>query len=60
MTDALLSHFKQDIEELVLVPAGGGKFELFVDGEQIHSKLDSGNFPDPKVVIKTMENHSGA
>lgn len=60
MTDALLSHFKQDIEEMVLVPAGGGKFELFVDGEQIHSKLDSGSFPDPKAVIKTMETHSGA
>jgi len=60
LTDALLTHFKQDIDELVLVPSGGGRFELFVDDEQIHSKLDTGTFPEPKTVIKTMETRLGS
>jgi len=55
-----LTHFKQDIDELVLVPSGGGRFELFVNEEQIHSKLETGNFPEPKTVVKTMESRRGS
>jgi selenoprotein W-related protein len=37
---------------LELVPAGGGCFEVTVDGEVVHSKLSTGEFPDPKAVLR--------
>jgi selT/selW/selH-like putative selenoprotein len=29
-------------------PSGGGCFEVFVDDDQIYSKLETGEFPDEK------------
>ena len=52
MTDKLLTHFKQKIKSLTLVPSGGGRFELVLDGELVHSKLQTGIFPDEKTVIE--------
>jgi len=40
---------------MVLVPSDGGKFELFVGDHQVHSKLDTGAFPEARTVIKAME-----
>lgn len=38
--------FKQGIASLTLVPAGGGAFEVSVDGKKIYSKLQTGEFPN--------------
>ena len=48
MAVELLGHYRQDISELKLVPAGGGRFEVSVDGELVFSKLNEGRFPEPK------------
>lgn len=37
-----------------LIPAGGGCFELTIDGEPVYSKLKSGKFPDEKWVLDTV------
>jgi selenoprotein W-related protein len=29
-----------------LIPSGGGAFEIHVNGELIHSKLETGEWPD--------------
>ena len=42
MVDALLEEFEQTIESLVLVPSGGGVFEVTVDGDLIYSKKQTG------------------
>ena len=42
----LLDHYRQDLSELKLIPAGGGAFEVSVDGKLIFSKLSEGRFPD--------------
>jgi selenoprotein W-related protein len=42
----LLTTFKQRVRELVLVPAGGGCFEVSLDGDLAYSKLETGKFPD--------------
>jgi selenoprotein W-related protein len=55
LTAKLLTRFKQDIKELTLVPAGGGKFELSLDGELVYSKLKTGKFPDEKWVLELVE-----
>lgn len=46
MAAKLLTQFKQRIAELKLIPAGGGCFELTLDGDLIYSKLQTGTFPD--------------
>ena len=43
---------KQDIRGLTLVPSGGGAFEVSVNGEKIHSKLQTGQFPEPDAILK--------
>ena len=52
MTAKLLTHYKQQIKELTLVPSGGGCFELTVDGKLLYSKLDTGEFPDEQKLVE--------
>jgi selenoprotein W-related protein len=47
----LLTTYKQQIKELKLVPAGGGCFELSVNGDLIYSKLKTGKFPEEKWAV---------
>lgn len=51
----ILPHFKQDIKEMVLVPSDEGKFEIFRDGKKIYSKLETGEFPEPRDIIEAVE-----
>ena len=44
--------FKRDINELTLIPSGGGAFEITIDGEKVYSKLDTGAFPNPDTIVK--------
>lgn len=46
MAAQILADFKTDIAAFKLVPSGGGRFELSVDGELIFSKLQEGRFPE--------------
>jgi selenoprotein W-related protein len=47
-----LLKLKQDIGALRLVPTGGGAFEVSVNGQNIYSKLQTGNFPEADAVLK--------
>lgn len=40
---------------MVLVPSDGGKFELFLDGEELFSKLKTGQFPSSRDVIRMID-----
>lgn len=33
-----------------LIPAGGGCFEVTIDGEPVYSKLQTGEFPNESVI----------
>jgi len=46
-----LLRLKQDIKSLTLVPSGGGAFEVTVNGEKLHSKLSTGEFPNPEIML---------
>jgi selenoprotein W-related protein len=52
LTTKLLTKFKQQIEQMTLVPAGGGCFELKADGELLYSKLKTGQFPDEAGIVE--------
>jgi selenoprotein W-related protein len=54
LTSKLLTTFKQQIQDLILVPASGGCFELSADGELIYSKLKTKKFPDEQKMIELL------
>ena len=45
---------KQDVKGLTLVPSSGGRFEVSVNGKNVYSKLESGQFPDPDALVKAI------
>lgn len=47
----LLENLKNDLALLELEPSGGGCFEVFVDGDEIYSKLRTGEFPDERAIL---------
>ena len=50
----MLETLKQKVSSLEMVPSGGGCFEVSVDGEKVYSKLATGEFPDPKAVVRAV------
>jgi selenoprotein W-related protein len=43
------------IKSLTLVPSSGGAFEIRANGQLIHSKLDSGDWPDFDAVVSAIK-----
>jgi selenoprotein W-related protein len=39
---------------LTLIPAGGGCFELSLNGDLVYSKLKTGQFPDEQQMVDTV------
>jgi selenoprotein W-related protein len=50
----LLTTYKQQIQDLKLIPSKGGCFELSADGHLIYSKLEAGKFPDEKAMVEAV------
>ncbi|MBI3933781.1 MAG: SelT/SelW/SelH family protein [Acidobacteria bacterium] len=50
MTQKILEEFKQKVSTLQLEPFGDGRFEVFVDGKKIFSKLNLHRFPEYKEI----------
>ena len=48
MAQELLQTFADDIAELTLVPATGGRFEILVNDELVWERKRDGGFPGPK------------
>lgn len=40
---------------LTLIPSEGGVFEVVVDGEIVHSKSETGKFPQPGAVLAALK-----
>jgi len=47
----LAKGLKQKIREIALAPYADGRFEVIVDGKKIHSKLETGEFPDEQTIL---------
>ena len=50
-----MNDYKQRLEAIILVPSAGGRFEVELDGDLIHSKLETGSFPDPAKIVKAID-----
>lgn len=53
----VLSKFKSKFSSYTLVSDRGGKFEVSVDGHLLYSKLDTGEFPNNKAILKMLDGH---
>jgi selenoprotein W-related protein len=49
---SLLTHLKQKVSGLELEPSSGGCFEVTVDGKQVYSKLETGEFPNEQALVE--------
>jgi selenoprotein W-related protein len=52
LTSKLLTTFKQQIQDLKLIPSSGGCFELSANGELLYSKLKTKEFPDEQAMLE--------
>jgi selenoprotein W-related protein len=43
------------IKSLTLIPSSGGAFEIRANGKLLHSKLDSGEWPDSDQIVKAIK-----
>ena len=43
------------IKSLALIPSGGGAFEIRANGKLLHSKLESGEWPDFDEIVKAIK-----
>ena len=43
------------IKSLTLIPSSGGAFEIRANGKLLHSKLDSGDWPDFDAVVSAIK-----
>ena len=43
------------IASLTLIPSGGGAFEVRANGKLLHSKLDSGDWPDFDAIVSAIK-----
>jgi selenoprotein W-related protein len=43
------------IASLTLIPSGGGAFEIRVNGKLLHSKLETGDWPDFDAIVSAIK-----
>lgn len=49
--------FEGQLKSITLVPSGGGRFEVDVDGDLVYSKLETGRHADEGEVVKLIKTH---
>lgn len=45
------TNFRYDIDEIKLLPKGGGIFEVTVNDKLIYSKKETGRFPEKNEIV---------
>lgn len=59
MVEQLLNEFERDIENLTLIPSGGGVYEVVVDGDLIYSKKATGEHAEYEQVAAPLRERLG-
>ena len=55
----VLPKFKKRLDEIILVPSDGGRFEISLDGDLLYSKVETGAFPDEEEIVETIDGRIG-
>ena len=53
--DELLGNYQHVINDMKLIPSGGGRFELVVDGDLVYSKKATGRHANDGEVLQIFE-----
>ena len=51
LTEELLKNLEHVIDEIILVPSEGGRFEVTVNGQLVYSKLEMHRHAEPGEVL---------
>ncbi len=51
MTETVAENYRDRLGRLVLKPSSGGVFDVRVNGQEIHSKKATGQFPEEETII---------
>jgi selenoprotein W-related protein len=57
LAEKILTAYKRRVASLELVPADGGVFEVSVNGNNIYSKKQTGEFPDFDALVRQLKSH---
>lgn len=55
LAEKLLNKYKNQLTQVALIPSSGGAFEITANGEKVYSKLETGRFPDERVLLAEMD-----
>lgn len=58
MTSAIFDTFRKQVS-VNLIPSGGGKFEVSLDGELVFSKLKEKRFPTEEEILEAIRQRLG-
>ena len=50
-----MDHFTSSLEEVVLIPSSGGRYEIRVDGKLVYSKKETGRHISDRDAIGLIE-----
>lgn len=59
MATEILNRYSEQIDSINLHGGTGGAFEVSIDGQQIHSKLQTKRYPDLKEVVDAIQARLG-
>jgi len=51
LTEKIAHDYKNAFSRISLVPSGGGVFEVRVNGQDVYSKKQTGQFPDQDALV---------
>jgi len=52
LTAEILKEFEPEIEQIILIPSDGGRFEIVVNDKLLYSKVERGRHPHPGEVVE--------
>ena len=55
MAESVLDELQSKIESFTIIPSGGGRFEVSLNGDLVYSKLSTGKFPEPDEIKKVLK-----
>lgn len=53
----VLNAFEDQIESIEVIPSGGGRFEVVVNGELLYSKLETGRHAEEDEIVNLVSDY---
>ncbi|MDP9371369.1 MAG: Rdx family protein [Chloroflexota bacterium] len=51
MTEEIVSTFRQRVDRVILHPSSGGRYEVRINGDLVHSKAQTGRYPTNEAIV---------